>query len=132
MVHLLTVVGDAGEWGQIIGAAFPFEEFRQLLITWVEVARQLNVLAKLHGEVVIRPRNRNQIVPAQAGPIQVTDIVDDLLIAVNHKKVHGQSHLCAPDKTSLVLNKIPPRDALKTSGTRRDSTYLKRNLSRNL
>ena len=55
-------------------------KLQQSLIIRVHLTRNFEALTKLHREMVVSPRNPNDVLFVQFGPIQVAYFVDDLLV----------------------------------------------------
>jgi hypothetical protein len=66
------------------------------------LARQFEIFAKLHGEIIICPCHRLKFVAGEGGPVQIADIGDNPLVAVKGEKFHGQSQIKAPGGPGAV------------------------------
>ena len=53
-------------------------ELQQSLIIGIHLACNFEALTKLHREMVVGPRNPNDVLFGQFGPIQVAYFVDDV------------------------------------------------------
>src|SRR3954466_1657663 len=91
MIHLFADLGDPGPGRQIAGVALFTLELPQLVVVRMEFPGNFEVLAKLDREVIVGPRRMRQLVSGQAGPIELTYLLNHTLICGLRTSIHGGS-----------------------------------------